>query len=348
MGPRPSTLRLGLCGCILLALAGTSTAAETCSDENLRKAVPDNAEPIRLSFNSPRNLGWGDVFYINRARLGDQVAVPGLLIPPPKAKRPFPVVVLISDSYAYNVSNTRYVSELAARGIGAFVFDTYCPRGLRDVKGNQAALSGITTLSDAYRALRLLAQRSDVDDKKIGLAGWSRGGTMTILAADQRIRDQFSDNGLTFRAGVSVYGSCIQHLADKTPSPMRLLVQLGTRDGWATVDQCRPVLQKMSKSGFNVRVHEYDALHGWDIDQQGEFSLPSEIGFGKCDMIVDAKANIVEQTTGLEIRSGDDFVKATRLCGKVGVSVGGNRHVAEQSRREFGEFFDLHLNGTGK
>jgi hypothetical protein len=214
------------------------------------------------------------------------------------------------------------------------------------VKEHQEALSGVTTLSDAFHALTALARRPEIDPKKIGVTGWSRGGTITILAADRKIQDRFSPGGLGFRAGVSIYGSCIQHLAEKTASDMDLLLQLGKQDTWATASQCEMVTQQMRKKGFHLAVHVYDASHGWDVPQPRTV-LQNEVAFGSCNMIINDKPpTVFDVVSNRAIRSDQDFVNAVQACGIKGAVVEGKRTVAAESLAEFADYFSQQLLGN--
>jgi len=86
----------------------------------------------------------------------------------------------------------RYARLLAKWGIAALVVDPFSPRGIATTVGDQGAISPQAMLVDAYAALDLLATHPRIDRKRIALIGWSKGGTVALLAARRRYRDRLA------------------------------------------------------------------------------------------------------------------------------------------------------------
>src|SRR5712671_3376698 len=114
--------------CLILGTGARSQ--ESCSESTLRMMAPKGAVTVPIAFSSPANLTWRDIFKVYPETESNQVRVPGLLILPARSREKVPAVIMISSSYAYHPAWENYVIKLLNDGIAAFVFDTYCPRGI--------------------------------------------------------------------------------------------------------------------------------------------------------------------------------------------------------------------------
>jgi carboxymethylenebutenolidase len=150
----------------------------------------------------------------------------GYLYLPAKQRAPAPAVVMMHGrAGAYSsLADGRYDAatlsqrhrawgELwASQGYVALLVDGFGPRGYPhgfprfSYDTRPAELDEVTVRPlDAYGALAYLRQRRDVDGDRIGLQGWSNGGSATLatMATDAPGR-----NGAGFRAALAFYPAC--------------------------------------------------------------------------------------------------------------------------------------------
>ncbi len=129
----------------------------------------------------------------------------------PQGPGPFPALVLLhgcSGMYTRRGELThsyRHWAELlAARGYVALLVDSFGPRGQRSICDQQkrAILESRERVEDAYAALRWLNDRPFVARGRIGLLGWSNGGTGTLYA----MRESRDYRG--FASAVAFYPGC--------------------------------------------------------------------------------------------------------------------------------------------
>ncbi len=121
---------------------------------------------------------------------------------------------------------------------------------------------------DAQGALAWLARRPDVDATRIGVQGWSNGGS-TVLNVLSR---QHRDGAPGFRAGIALYPGCGPSSIALMPYRVRhdLLVLLAGDDEEVAPERCRALLEGAGEFGANVDYVSYPgATHAFDDPSPG-------------------------------------------------------------------------------
>ena len=184
-----------------------------------------------------------------------------------------------------------------AQGYIAVLVDGFGPRGYPQGFGRHSYASrpaeldevGIRPL-DAYGALAYLRSRPDVLADRIGLHGWSNGGSATLASMDPDapgLAGQTPDAG--FRAALAFYPACglKDHFAAtgyRSYAPLRVFV--GTADEEISPRVCRELL---TRAGGDVQIHFYKgATHDFDDPGRGRQSIKAN---------ADAWRDVVEQAS---------------------------------------------------
>lgn len=148
--------------------------------------------------------------------------------------------------------------------------DSFTPRGEHEIctqKGRKIA-PGRERARDAYGALLFLQGLSFVRPDRIGLMGWSNGGSTTLWT----ILDPVSARPKTlthgdFRAAIAFYPGCRAPLEyrDGWKTQIPLLVLTGENDDWTPASSCRALADKAAALNMPFTLHVYpDAHHGFD------------------------------------------------------------------------------------
>jgi dienelactone hydrolase len=136
-------------------------------------------------------LAWGQVM-VSRVdipvvgskcneRVREVSSVYGELRLPGKATGPMPVVVLLHSNAGIVGVGDFYAKALNAAGIATLEVDSFTPRGVRNGNDRNAPVL-CDRLADAWGALALLAKDGRFNRQQIGIAGFSSGGAVAIMA----------------------------------------------------------------------------------------------------------------------------------------------------------------------
>ena len=120
-------------------------------------------------------------------------------------------------------------------------------------------------LADAFAALQALAAHPRIDGRRIGITGFSKGGTVALLAAHEARAARALPAGLRFALHVPFYPWCgTQHYKPKmTGAPIYML--LGAADTYAGVAPCQRYAETLKAQGAPIEVVVYPgATHGFD------------------------------------------------------------------------------------
>lgn len=161
---------------------------------------------------------------------------------------------------------TELAARLNALGIHALIADSFTPRGERELCTQvvgQRRLTQVQRRRDALGALQWLAAQPGVDGQRLGLLGWSNGGSTVLAALNQRHREVAS---ATVRPSLAVafYPGCESELRRgfEPTAPLRML--LAERDDWTLAAPCKALAERF-RGGPTPQWESYaDAFHGFD------------------------------------------------------------------------------------
>jgi len=229
----------------------------------------------------------------------------------PRDKRPerAPAVVMMhgrAGPYSTNVKNggpynastlskrhNMWGESWSALGYVAVLVDSFGPRGYPGGFGRHTynerpdAVNEVTVRPlDAYGALTYLRSRSDVAPDRIGLQGWSNGGSAALaaMAVDaQRGADQVG-----FRAALVFYAACglRRHFDALGYRPYATVLAFhGTADEETSPRVCQKFVERSRGLGGDITLKLYPgASHGFDDPGRQKVS-------SNRDATADARAN---------------------------------------------------------
>lgn len=200
----------------------------------------------------------------------EPLTVAGQLRVPAGAAEPSPAVVLVHGSAGIDGRGAALAGELNAAGLATLEIDLWSPRGLAG--GLARPSHAAETLPDAFGALRYLASRPDIDGTRIGIAGFSWGGVVSMLSATRRyVREITGGEHEAFAAHAPFYPVCWAYnrrpgyeFRDLTGAPV--LLQAGALDTYDRPTGCQELVDALPpEDRRHVRVVVYQgATHAFD------------------------------------------------------------------------------------
>ena len=189
---------------------------------------------------------------------------------PAAASTPAPAVVLLHGCSGLFDARGRLAERylemaqrLNAMGIHALVTDSFTARGEKEICTQKPGARRVTMRErrrDALGALQWLAAQPGVDAQRLGLLGWSNGGS-TVLAATDLNQAEVRQAAIRPALAVAFYPGCdaVQRLGYKPVAPLMLL---GEADDWTPAAPCKAVAAQV---GEQVQWAAYaGAGHGFD------------------------------------------------------------------------------------
>ena len=193
------------------------------------------------------------------------LTISGQLRLPANSGEDMPAVVILHGSAGVDSRGTLYARALNDKGIATLEIDMWGARGIAG-GGDRPPLPTFT-LPDAFRALEYLSNAPGIDAKRIGVIGFSWGGVMSLLSANESYTDMLG-NGLKFAAHVAHYPVCWAYnigvpgieFNNLTGAPV--LIQVGNLDDY---DEGGAPCENLAAPFPEVSVKVYpNAHHAWD------------------------------------------------------------------------------------
>ncbi len=177
----------------------------------------------------------------------------------PAGKGPFPAVVLLHGCGGMTKRDRTWAERLAGWGFVALIVDSFTPRGYSRVCDNRDLNQYLVPrrVRDAYDAKAYLAGLPLVNPDRIGVMGWSHGGSIVL----QTVK---ASHESPFKAAVAFYPFCDFSL-NNLNAP--LLILTGGSDDWCPAARCTEKLPPADQRTSEVIIKVYPgAHHGFDSE----------------------------------------------------------------------------------
>jgi len=156
-------------------------------------------------------------------------------------------------------------ARLNGLGVGALVVDSLMPRGEKELCTQRVGTRAVTQANrrrDALGALQWLAAQPGVDATRLGLIGWSNGGS-TVLASTNRRHAEVAANPVQPSLAIALYPGCENDLKSGYDAAAPLLLLAGEADDWTPAAPCKALVQQAGGPAPQFEVYA-GAYHGFD------------------------------------------------------------------------------------
>jgi dienelactone hydrolase len=227
-----------------------------------------------------------------RKHQGPQVTVSGELYMPANVTGPVPALILKHGSGGLEgptgANIRKWAATVAGWGVAAFVVDSFGPRGVTETATNQGQLSDWADTADAFSALKVLAADARIDKTRIGIIGWSRGGSIAMQTALETARKVVISDDTKFAAHIVLYGSATIQYRDQATDKSPMLFLHGEADNYVRMATTKEYSDWLKSMGNPVTFISYpNTFHDFDVaGGLSGFAKKLEVG-GHCDLVTD-------------------------------------------------------------
>ena len=152
--------------------------------------------------------------------------------------------------------------------------DNFVPRGTYTTYANQQKVTHWSTYIDAFKALEYLSKQPKVNIKKIGITGWSRGGMISLMVAEKRLRDILVSKDLYFAAAQPRSPDCTTNMF-RNPQPIKetkTWMVLGGADDYTLAEDCVEQGERIKANGGDIEITVKKGWgHGFTANYEPEY-----------------------------------------------------------------------------
>lgn len=271
---------------------------------------------------------------------GAAVELKGEVFLPKGAKGPLPAMIVVHGSSGLTVEREyAYAEILNGMGVAAIVADHFGGRGVASTVSDQQSVLSIEMDEDAFTLLKRFAADPRFDTKRIGIMGFSKGGTVSVETALKRYADRFLPNGPRFAVHIPFYPSCASQPRNLATTGGPILLMSGADDTYVGWEVCRDFVAKLAAAGADARQIVFPGgKHGWDGGRP--YTVAKGENYSRCIYVEQADGTWIETTSGARIadaqgrRIQEGFAAAVKVCRTLGVEGGPNPAVKAQAIAE--------------
>jgi dienelactone hydrolase len=177
----------------------------------------------------------------------------------PPGNGPFPAVLVMHSCGGITDSHRAWAGRLVGWGYAALIVDSFGPRNQRRTCDCDDCIPARVRAQDAHNAATYLRTLPDIQADRIGIIGFSHGGSTTLWAA---IGEEIpvARGARPFQAAVAYYPTC-SGKALAGPYVTDVL-----NDTWSPADLCIKTVAARAKDPHPPAIKVYPgAVHGFDI-----------------------------------------------------------------------------------
>lgn len=201
----------------------------------------------------------------------------------PEGEGPFGCVIALHGSIGWASHHQDHVNGWLDAGLAVCKVNSFTSRSIDSTVDDQLSVTHAMMLVDAFRTRSLLEQDSRIG--KIGIAGWSLGGTVALYSAWSPIIEIL---GTPFDAHLPFYPAAHLRPDIQNWSNAPIFILHGDADDWTPLHFVEGLMPQLP----NVTLHAYPgAQHSFDSEKEYTL-LPKAVRLKKRTVRIDKNGNM--------------------------------------------------------
>jgi dienelactone hydrolase len=316
---------------LLILLAGCASQPPVIQ----KTATDDGIE--RLTIPSVTPLGVLSITQHIASALKPVQVSAELHLPGDSAGQPMPAILLAHSSGGLTGDRDRmaaWVKLLNSWGVAALVVDSFGSRHIVEVYSDHSQTSDWANVADAFAGLRALASDPRFDRDRIGIMGFSYGGSVAARTALETVRKSLITDDAHFAVHIPFFPGCDSMITDRATDKKPMLFLHGEADDMNLIAACREYAHWFESMGHSVDFVSYPgASHGFDRPVGEVVLVKNEQVAINCDGVFDvSRGRFVRLEHKERANISDAEVKAYyRSCRSLGGHAGRNEPARQDS-----------------
>jgi len=256
-------------------------------------------------------------------------------------------VLIVHGSGGVTNDDYRWAQFFNRLGIAALVIDSFSQRGhTTSTSGATQTIDTNAMIADAFIALKLLATHPLIDQNKVAIIGFSKGGEVSSRTAYEVYRTALINSDLKFSLHFSFYGGCSKVSTNTDGSPTYFFI--GDQDYFYNTETCIDIVKILSDSGIDSKATIYNNVHhGFDTNDKQIVTI-STFTLKDCNYIHFLDSNTFIQLDTSTIRPSSELKSYINTCATVRpVTFAGNisalSNTKEQIKSLFKQYYGISI-----
>jgi dienelactone hydrolase len=197
-----------------------------------------------------------------------RIDIDGQLFLPPGQRGRVPLVIVVPGSLSVAASHLAHAETFTELGFASFVLDPFGARGVTSTVANQTQYSFAASAYDVMAAVVQLGALDEIDARRVGVQGHSRGGTAVLAAAMRVLNRGVFGNTRAIRSVLAAYPWCGHQPLDPDVGETEIRVLIGARDDWVSPLQAQSLVNAVRLRGGRVSLRIVPgAAHSFDRNE---------------------------------------------------------------------------------
>jgi dienelactone hydrolase len=264
-------------------------------------------------------------------------------------EKKYPLIVGVAGSLNWGPHHLKYLEMYRSLGFATFQLQSFDSRDIQSTVGSQVEVTSAMMILDSYLALETLSAHPNIDINRVGITGWSLGGTVSLYSAWMPLISSINNGKYRFAAHLPIYPGCLAypHPAESmifSQAPTHILI--GELDDWVPASACTNLLDKLNESELphNIDITIYENAHH-SFDREMELTtMENGYTLGDCFFPMSNEGELyLSEFWNIPINTPLRQKLALLTCAGRGPTMGGNDKAREQSFKFAADFFINHL-----